>query len=198
MKSRLLVHVWAPAVLLALPSMSFSSAIGAMPTDPAWGDILVKLAQVGFIGAAIALFLLGAVVLIWGKEGSPNQAQTKRLYLVLAFLSVVIAAGTHMWDTRVPGTVILSFSPDFQDEGLPSPRIYTSAGDKLPGQPIDVSKDRILVIYVDQLIKAVRQLRGSVATAQKTSQATQGVLAKYAADLAKKNGDGVVDPVPTN
>jgi len=182
---------------LTLGFAASSNAASPQLPDTGWGDTLVKLAQVGFIGAAIALFLLGAAVLIWGRERNPSEATTIRLYLLFAFLSVVLAAGIHIWDTwnaRMPGTVIISFSPDFKDQGLPDPRIYTSQGDKRPGDVIDVSKDRMLMIYVDNLINAVKKLQTSVATAKKSTQATQKVLAKYAQNLAKQAGDPVVDP----
>src|SRR5215467_7955155 len=84
---------------LTLGFAASSNAASPQLPDTGWGDILVKLAQVGFIGAAIALFLLGAAVLIWGRERNPSEATTIRLYLLFAFLSVVLAAGIHVWDT---------------------------------------------------------------------------------------------------
>ncbi|HLK26525.1 MAG TPA: hypothetical protein VKT30_17855 [Caulobacteraceae bacterium] len=188
---------WLAAAPFSLVARSALADAAPIVSDK-WGATLVQLAQVGFIGAAVALFLLGAFVLIWGKDGTESQGKTKRLYLVLAFSSVLFAGAIHVWDTVHTGTVIISFSPDFQAEQLPIPVISTSAGNKAPGDEIDVSKDRRLLIYVDQLIKAVRQLQGSVTAAQSSSKAANQVLAVYAKDLAARAGEPVRDAAPTN
>ena len=162
------------------------------------GDSLVKLAQLGFIGLSIALFLLGAIVLISGKAGSADEQRTRRTYLWAAFLSVFVGAGVHIWDTHNSGTVIIEFSPDFEGAGLPVPTIRTPAGLKVPGEIIDVTKDRTLMIYVDKVIAAVRTLNASVRSAQQSTQASQQMLAKYALELSKNSGESVIDVAPTH
>jgi hypothetical protein len=125
--------------------------------DPEWGDKLVALAQVGFMGVAIGVFLLAAFVLVWGKRDTEQQAKTVRQYLMYAFLSLVVAAGVEVWKTRNYGTVIVWFSPKFSDD-LPQPVIRNGGFVGQQGQPIDISHDRTLQIVLDDALDKIKSL----------------------------------------
>lgn len=125
--------------------------------DPEWGDKVVALAQVGFMGVAIGVFLVGAFVLVWGKRDTEQQAKTVRQYLMYAFLSLVIAAGVEVWKTRNYGTVIVWFSPQFSED-LPQPVIRNGPFVGKQGQEIDISHDHTLQIVLDDALAKMREL----------------------------------------
>jgi hypothetical protein len=178
----------APATVALIATLSFSAPAFSQPTaalDKTLSDTLVQLAQVGFIGAAIALFLLGALVLIWGRTESENEARNKRLYLLLAFLSLVVAGAVHMWDGRAAGTVVVFFSPDLGAETLPYPTINGAAiqGSR---EEVDISRDHTLLIAFDRALKTIRDQQVRL----RSAESGQRVLAQQTVDADPEAGFG--------
>lgn len=152
--------------------------------DKSWGDILVQLAQLGFIGAAFGLFLLAAFVLIWGKNSTPEETKSKRLYVWLAFGSVLIAAGVHVY-TRTAGTVIVMFSPELDGNSMPLPTIRNGTLVGTQGEPIDITEDRMLVIVLDSVIKKVQDLSRTNRSLEQGREVNQQTIIEFASRLGQ-------------
>jgi hypothetical protein len=163
-------------VIAALGVGHAAAAAEGLPVpDESLGDTLVQLAGLGFIGAAFGLFLLAALVIVWGKNSTPEEMKTKRLYITLAFASVIIAAGVHVY-TRTAGTVIVMFSPEL-GETIPVPMIRNGTVVLAPGK-IDITEDRTLVIVLDKVLRKVQDL-------SRTNEANQQAIIEFASRLGE-------------
>src|SRR5688572_5562576 len=135
--------------------------------------IVVQLVQLGAIG--LAAVLLVAVFLIVAKGGKVDPA-TSRLrhsflrYGVLCVLAFGLLDLAQFWLAGQRAVsehkVSLTFSPDFEVNELPLPRIQLPDGPVAPSTQFPVARDMQIVVSVEAALKRVRDLK----------QATEAVI----------------------
>lgn len=158
-------------------------------------DTIVKLVNLGFAGVGVVVLLLLFIILLRDR---PADAETNRLRhrfltwgMSFAFFCGVLAVILPLTAPRPTpdrSEMLLSFSPRFETEGLPSPRITLPDGRSVPpGERFPAQQGQVLV-SVDEALKDVSTLKEAAITLAATAAAAQKQADAALAALASSQG----------
>ncbi len=163
--------------------------------DAGFYSTITELAKLGSAGVGLAVFLMAFFLLVRGKPVDEATARLREKFLVwgvgfaifcgvLAFFAPLLQKGP----AGGPVHLRLAFSPDFESEGLSSPKIRLADGSLgKPDEQFDVPPSDVtqtVTIGMDSALKEVKSLR------QSTASLVQAV------DDARDQRDRLADTLP--
>ena len=128
---------------------------------------IISLANLGFIGVGVIVFLFTFILLFRGKPMTAANAQLQHRFLTMGFSFTVLCAVMALagpWlappaTVSTPHSVTLAFSPSFEVVKLPQPHIQLPDGSTAsPSKPFLVTSDMQIVVSVDAAFEQVKEL----------------------------------------
>lgn len=147
--------------------------------DTGFYSTITDLAKLGSAGVGLAVFLMAFFLIVRGKPVDDATARLREKFLVWGVGFAIFCGATALiapwFEKDGPGGPVhlrLAFSPDFESEGLSSPKIHLSDGslgkpdEQFAVPPSDVTQT--VTIGMDSALKEVRSLRQSTAALVQT------------------------------
>ena len=140
------------------------AAVTDIPDTNGLFTVVVELVKLGAIGLAGFIFLGILLVLLQGRSADAATARLRQSYLkygtfcAIAFAVLSLAQGYFSSSHNVS----LTFSPDFDENLLPQPKITLLDKTVRPSEPFAVDRDMQIVIGVEAALNRARQLASNV------------------------------------